>query len=196
MREQNVNRVKKIILPNTNIQLYSDFVDKKDCFALLEKEVDWLEKEIILFGKKIMQPRLVSFYGDQNVSYKYSGQTINALPWISLLRGLKEKVELASNTSFNSCLLNYYRDGNDSMGWHQDNEKELGENPIIASVSFGGQRVFKLKHIDLEIKKDIVLTNGSLLIMAGSTQHFYKHAILKTKKSVLPRINLTFRQIN
>lgn len=187
--------MKTIDLPNATIQLYENFFEEH-FFEELKELIQWQEKEIILFGKKIMQPRLVAFYGDENVSYKYSGQSMIGERWSDALLQIKNKIKAELNFDFNSCLCNYYRDGNDSMGWHQDNEKELGQNPTIVSVSFGGERLFKLKHTNKPmLKEDILLSNGSLLVMSGETQHFYKHAILKTKKLVVPRINLTFRTI-
>ncbi len=187
--------VEKIDLPEADLKLYSNVFEDVDYFSLVKEEINWQEKEITLFGKKIMQPRLVAFYGNEGVAYKYSGQIMQAELWSSLLVSIKNKVEKVTKASFNSCLLNYYRDGNDSMGWHQDNEKELGNNPTIASVSFGATRVFKLKHISRDVKMDILLSDKSLLLMSGATQHYYKHAIPKTKKAVKPRINLTFRTI-
>lgn len=185
-----------ILLPEADVRLYTDFISASNYLARLKEEINWEEKEIILFGKKIKQPRWVAFYGDEHLAYKYSGQVMKATVWNDLLLEIKQEIFKSLGYTFNSCLLNYYRNGNDSMGWHQDNEKELGMNPIIASVSFGGQRVFKLKHLsNKDWKKDVLLTHGSLLIMAGATQHKYKHAVLKTKKFVEPRINLTFRNI-
>ena len=117
-------------------------------------------------------------------------------PWSPLLQKIKSHVESVSNTNFTTVLLNQYRDGKDSNGWHADDEKELGTNPIIASVSFGTERTFQLKHnSDKTLKKNIVLEHGSLLIMRGTTQHFWKHQIPKTSKAVGSRINLTFRVI-
>ena len=117
-------------------------------------------------------------------------------PWTSLLQKIKLLIENKTDTQFTSVLLNYYRDGKDSNGWHADNEKELGTNPIIASLSFGAERSFQLKHnSDKDQKKNIVLEHGSLLLMKGTTQHFWKHQIPKTSKPIGPRINLTFRKI-
>ena len=110
---------------------------------------------------------------------------------------IKVQIEDKLDLKFNSCLLNYYRNGQDSMGWHQDNEKSLGANPTIVSASFGGERLFKLKHIaDKKLKHDVFLKDRSLFIMAGETQHYYKHALPKTQQIVQPRINLTFRNVN
>ncbi|MEM8892023.1 MAG: alpha-ketoglutarate-dependent dioxygenase AlkB, partial [Bacteroidota bacterium] len=131
------------------------------------------------------------------LSYTYSGLEMKARAWTAPLQAIKEKIETAYSSSYNSVLLNLYRDGKDSMGWHSDDEKELGKDPVIASLSLGQTRRFHLKH---KQKKEIEtlrldLDNGSLLIMAGSTQHFWKHQISRTAKEVQPRINLTFRLI-
>jgi alkylated DNA repair dioxygenase AlkB len=117
-------------------------------------------------------------------------------PWNMLLQKIKSLVEDCTETNFTSVLLNQYRNGKDSNGWHADNEKELGTNPVIASLSFGAERTFQLKHnSDLSLKKSIVLEHGSLLIMKGTTQHFWKHQIPKTSKPIGSRVNLTFRII-
>src|SRR6185369_8090553 len=118
------------------------------------------------------------------------------LPWIPELLEIKHKIEIISPVKYNSVLLNLYRDGHDSMGWHRDNEKELGTNPVIRSASFGGTRVMKFKHASLKnCKEEIELSNGSFLLMKGSTQHYWYHSIPKTNKMVSKRINLTFRVI-
>ncbi len=183
-------------LPQAKLKLYEQFFSDEDYFDQLKNTITWEEKEIVLFGKKIMQPRLVAFYGNDGISYKYSGQSMVAKAWNDVLQEIKEKIKTDTGLTFNSCLLNYYRDGNDSMGWHQDNEKELGVNPVIASASFGGERLFKLKHVaNKNVKQDVVLRDGSLFIMADETQHYYRHALPKTKRFMVPRINLTFRNI-
>jgi alkylated DNA repair dioxygenase AlkB len=188
--------MKKYSLPNASIQLYTDFFEEENQFQKLQKEIDWQEKEIVLFGKRIKQPRLVSFQGENNLEYRYSGQTMPAMPWTKSVNEIRKRISQKLDLDFNCCLLNYYRDGKDSMGWHQDNEKSLGKNPTIVSVSFGGDRIFKFRNINTPaIKQDVLLDNRSVLVMSGETQHFYKHAILKTKKDVRARINLTFRTI-
>jgi alkylated DNA repair dioxygenase AlkB len=145
----------------------------------------------------IDQPRLTAFYGDVQKPYSYSGIVMTPVEWNEELLFIKEKIETAINIHFTSVLLNFYRDGKDSMGWHADDEKELGENPVIASVSFGETRVFQMKHRKRKdvTKRNIPLTNGSLLLMQGTTQHFWLHQIPKTTKQLSPRINLTFRVI-
>jgi alkylated DNA repair dioxygenase AlkB len=139
---------------------------------------------------------LTALYGNEGKPYSYSNIKMQPHPWNLLLQKIKSKVESVSDTNFTTVLLNQYRDGKDSNGWHADNEKELGTNPIIASISFGAERTFQLKHnSNIDLKKSIVLEHGSLLLMKGTTQHFWKHQIPKTAKPVGPRINLTFRVI-
>jgi len=139
---------------------------------------------------------LTALFGNDGKSYSYSNIIMYPKPWNLLLQKIKLYVESITDTNFTTVLLNYYRDGNDSNGWHADNEKELGINPVIASLSFGAERVFQLKHnTDKEQKKNIILEHGSLLLMKGTTQHFWKHQIPKTAKPIGSRINLTFREI-
>lgn len=143
-----------------------------------------------------MQPRLVAWYGDRHLKYKYSGLELLALEWTSELLSLKHKIENFCLQSFNSVLLNLYRNQNDSNGWHSDDEKELGEDPYIASVSLGQQRDFILKHKNQpELKVKIALQSGSLLIMKGSCQKYWKHTLPKRTGPLGPRINLTYRKI-
>ncbi|WP_438961953.1 alpha-ketoglutarate-dependent dioxygenase AlkB family protein [Nonlabens sp.] len=162
----------------------------------LLQETPWRQNKITVFGKEYDEPRLTQLYGDTGISYGYSGITYNALPWTATLKSIKEDVEKAAGTTFNICLVNRYRDGQDSNGWHADNEKELGQNPIIASITLGQERFFHLKHNEnKEWRFKFLLEHGSLLVMAGATQHTYKHQIPKTKRTISERINLTFRKI-
>lgn len=150
-----------------------------------------------MFGKWIDQPRLTAWYADPGLSYTYSGLEWEPMEWNDILLDLKSIVENYAQYSFNSVLLNLYRDGKDSMGWHSDDEPELGKNPVIASLSFGQSRMFHLKHrFDKSTEKvRMELVNGSLLVMRGTTQHFWHHQIPKSKRPLQTRINLTFRQI-
>jgi alkylated DNA repair dioxygenase AlkB len=186
-------------LPDAEIIYLPTFLsanEAQELFDNLLENTPWKHDEITLFGKTHPQPRLTAFYGSGDLSYSYSTIKMNANPWNSTLLALKKKVEIEAETTFNSVLLNLYRDGKDSNGWHADNEKDLGLNPIIASVTLGSERFFHLKHnITVENKCKIKLENGSLLVMKGSTQHFYKHQIPKTALQISPRINLTFRTI-
>lgn len=165
-------------------------------FDILSKEISWKQEPVIIFGKQIMQPRLTAWYGDEGKSYRYSGITMQPRRWTNTLLEIKERIETIAAVSFNSALLNQYRDGKDSMGWHRDNEKELGTNPVIGSVSFGAGRKFMLKHYqDRSLTRSVELLHGSFLLMYGKTQHCWMHSIPKTTKPLGPRINITFRVI-
>lgn len=160
-------------------------------------ETPWKSETITLFGKAVLQPRLTAWYGDPGLNYSYSGIRLTPKYWTDTLLELRECVEKASDASFNSVLLNYYRDNNDSMGMHSDNEAELGSDPVIASLSLGEERVFVLKHkrrSDLKSIK-LPLPDASLLVLKGSTQSNWRHGILKEPTPCGPRVNLTFRQI-
>lgn len=190
----------QIPLPDANIRFIPSFINHDKSIDYLQdllENVDWQQNKIKMFGKIYDEPRLTAWYGDQGVRYKYSGIQLEPTPWSEVLSDLREKVSAEAHIKFNSALLNYYRDGQDSMGYHQDNEPELGNNPVIASLSLGAERIFQLKHItDKSLKrKDIPLSSGSLLIMGGTTQHHWKHQIPKTKKLIGPRLNITFRLI-
>lgn len=186
-------------LPNAEIIYFPSFIPKieaDDLFNTLITGTPWQQDSIMVYGKRHLQPRLTALYGNQAKSYSYSGITMQPHLWTPTLQKLRSQVEKISETHFSTVLLNYYRNGKDSNGWHADNEKELGINPIIASLSLGSERNFQLKHNNNpELKLNITLENGSLLLMKGSTQHFWKHQIPKTAKPVNPRINLTFRTI-
>jgi alkylated DNA repair dioxygenase AlkB len=186
-------------LPDAEIIYFPNFFDKKEAdliFEQLTNEIPWQQDDILVFGKVHPQPRLTALFGNEGKPYSYSNIKMQPQPWNPLLQKIKSKVESVSHTNFTTVLLNLYRDGKDSNGWHADNEKELGINPIIASVSFGTERIFQLKHNTISnLKQNIVLEHGSLLLMKGTTQHFWKHQIPKTSKTIGSRINLTFRVI-
>lgn len=141
-------------------------------------------------------PRLQAWYGDNYQAYTYSGLTMKALPWTPELGELRKRIEQHTGFLFNSCLANLYRDGNDTVGWHSDDEPELGVNPTIASLSLGESRDFQLKHKITKEKLTIPLKTGGLLLMSGETQHYWQHCIPRTKRVKSPRINLTFRLIH
>ncbi len=188
------------LLPNNGEAfLFSPFFSKKDSDSLLQDlltNINWKQEPIKIFGKPVMQPRLTAWYGNTGKVYSYSGITMQPLPWTNNLQFIKKAIEKKTGTVFNSALLNYYRDGKDSMGWHRDNEKELGTNPSIASVSLGASRIFKLRYYtDKTISHSIELSHGSLLLMKGPTQHHWEHQVAKTAKPVGARINITFRYI-
>ena len=186
-------------LPDAEIIYYPNFLSQEEADSLfqeLQKNTPWQQDEITVYGKKHLQPRLTALYGNEGKHYSYSNIVMQPHHWTLPLQKIKSLVESTSGTNFTTVLLNYYRDGNDGNGWHADNEKELGMNPIIASLSLGTERNFQLKHnTDPSQKKNILLENGSLLLMKGTTQHFWKHQVPKTAKPIGSRINLTFRVI-
>ena len=159
----------------------------------LMSNVPWKQESITLFGKSVKQPRLQTWYGDKG--YHYSGLTLPPTPWLPALLPIKQACEVIAEQEFNSVLINLYRDGQDSMGWHQDNETELGKNPVIASLSLGESRRFLLRHLHCKSKLEYELNSGSLLIMGGELQHFWQHCVPKTARPKEPRINLTFRYV-
>ena len=161
----------------------------------LIESTDWRQEEITVYGKPYLQPRLSAWHGD--LSYSYSGIRLEPLPWTPTLLDLKACVEALTENQFNSVLLNYYRDQNDSMGMHSDDERELGSQPAIASLSLGEERTFLLKHKTRKNLKTVklALPPGSLLLMQGDTQRYWRHGINKERRPCGPRVNLTFRAI-
>lgn len=160
------------------------------------RNVNWKQDYISLYGKKIPLPRLTAWYGDGGKAYTYSGITSTPNPWNKGLLHLKQEIEEFSGCSFNSVLLNWYRDGNDHLSWHADDEKELGENPTIASANFGETRDFVVRSNEDNSKKILFhLKHGTLLIMKGAMQHYWQHSVPKRKKAKKSRFNLTFRHI-
>jgi len=191
--------IKTYNLPNAEIYYYPNFLSTAIANSYFEKflkELHWEHFDIKIFGKLIPQPRLTALYAVNGQAYSYSNLTLTPHSYTSELISINQELEKLTHVKFTHCLANLYRNGNDSMGWHSDNEKELGPNPLIASLSLGAERKFQLKHKELkEQKLDIILKHGSLLLMKGETQHFWKHQLPKTKKVDSPRINLTFRTI-
>jgi len=161
----------------------------------LSEDIAWKNDEAIIFGKHIITKRKVAWYGDAEYAYTYSNTTKQALSWTEDLLALKQLIEQLSGTKFNSCLLNLYHDGDEGMAWHSDDEKSLGKNTIIASLSFGAERHFAFKHKNTKQSLSLLLENGSLLVMKGTTQTHWLHRLPKTTKVTRPRINLTFRTI-
>ncbi len=186
-------------MPNAEVTFYRNFFDSQESdriFEILRDEINWRQDKMKLYGKDINLPRKTAWYGDMDKSYTFSGIHLNPEPWTPTLLEVKERIEDVAGVEFNSVLLNLYRHGNDGISWHTDEEPELGENPVIGSVSFGGTRKFMFRHRqDKDIKAEVELTDGSFLLMAGETQHFWQHQIPKTSRHVEPRINLTFRVI-
>ena len=165
-----------------------------EILARLIAETPWRADTVVVYGKRYLQPRLTAWYGE--ASYTYSGLTLDPLPWTPLLEALRAAVERATGGRYNSVLLNYYRDGADSMGMHSDDEPELGPQPVIASLSYGATRTFILRHKRTRRTVKVDLTDGSLLLMAGDLQANWQHGINKTAKVVGPRLNLTFRYVS
>lgn len=187
-------------IPDAELILYPFCFPKQESdviFQTLLTEVEWRQDKIKLYGKETNIPRLTAWYGDLGRSYTYSNITMNPIPWTPVLFSIKNRVEEIVKISFNSVLINLYRYGKDGVAWHSDDEPELGKNPIIASVSFGGERKFQLRHRFNKALEKVAfnLTHGSLLIMKGKTQEYWQHQIPKTAKPVMARINLTFRTI-
>ena len=194
------NRLVKIPMQDAEVSYQSEFVLASDRAAILRHliaEVPWRQDNIVIWGKLHSQPRLVAWYGDPDCSYTYSGTTLSPLPWTNPLLDIRSRIESLTATTFNSVLLNYYRDNRDSMGFHSDDEPELGKEPVIASLSLGEERTFVLKHKVNKLAKPVRLRleSGSLLLMKGETQRYWKHGIAKESRPCGPRINLTFRRI-
>ena len=167
----------------------------QDLFDVLLDRLDWQEERIFVYGRWLKVPRLMCWYGDEGASYQYSGVNHQPLPWIESLLSVRHDIESQYNCSFNSVMANLYRNGSDSMGCHADDEKELGNKPLIASLSLGEQRLLKFRHQKSKEVLDVILSHGDLLLMAGEIQHYWKHELPKTKKQKAERINLTFRKI-
>jgi alkylated DNA repair dioxygenase AlkB len=191
-----MNSINIIELKNGWIYFDKNFITLNkslEYFNKLKSELNWENSSIKIFGKTYLKPRLEAYYSEKD--YSYSGEKLSKNQITPILSELKNKVEKISNQDFNAILANCYRNGNDSNGWHSDNEKELGLNPVIASLSFGATRKFQLKHKTTKEFLNFNLNSGSLFIMGGELQHHWKHQIPKEPKIVEGRINLTFRNI-
>jgi alkylated DNA repair dioxygenase AlkB len=194
-------RFEPIDLQDADVSILHDLEMPAPYHKILEAlmaDTIWRQESVRIYGQVHQQPRLVALYGDPGKKYDYSGISLTPLPWTDLLRDIKRRVEECTDHRFNAVFLNLYRDHNDSMGFHSDDERELGKNPTIASVTFGATRVFILKH---KFKPElpnvkIPLEAGSVLLMKGQTQHFWKHGINKQKEPCGPRVNLTFRMLH
>jgi len=189
--------------PNKNLLPYDGTVNyygvvinqTQEIYESLLADIDWKNDEAIIFGKHILTKRKVAWYGDRAFEYTYSGILKRAQPWTELLKELKRQIELVSGETFNSCLLNLYHDGTEGMAWHSDSEKDLMKHGAIASLTFGAERKFSFKHKASKEKIDILLEDGSLLLMKDATQTYWMHRLPPTKVLHGPRINLTFRTI-
>ena len=188
-------------LPDADVIYYDSFFSVENSDRLLDSlinQIQWKQNTIRFYGKESLVPRLEAWYGDPGMSYSYSGIRMDPLPWTEDLLEIKKIIEPVSMTTFNSVLINFYRDGKDRVAWHSDDEKELGEKPIIGSVSFGAERKFKLRHKKYRengLRSEIMLTHGSFLLMSGLTQSHWAHEIPRTAKPLGPRVNLTYRKI-
>ena len=168
----------------------------QEAFARLHEEIPWEQHRLRIFGREIPSPRLSCWIGDADAVYTYSKTRFEPHPWKPGLAGLRDAVSALCGEVYNSVLCNLYRDGRDAMGWHSDSEPELGPAPVIASLSFGATRRFRLRHKrDRNLRLEIELAAGDLLLMAGATQSNYRHDLPRTACAVGPRINLTFRRI-
>lgn len=164
--------------------------------AALVDETPWQQPELFIHGRYHWVPRLTAWYGEPEARYRYSGKLHQPLPWTPLLDEIRRQIVKAVGQPLNAVLLNYYRDGQDSMGWHSDAEAELGRNPLIASLNLGGSRRFDLRRVgSTRIGHSLTLEHGSLLVMRGPTQHHWQHQVAKTRQPCAPRLNLTFRLI-
>ncbi|MFI8479581.1 alpha-ketoglutarate-dependent dioxygenase AlkB family protein [Pseudomonas sp. NPDC078700] len=164
--------------------------------AKIYQQTPWQQPQVNLFGRRHPVPRLLAWYGDEGVGYRYSGLYHAPLPWTPLLAEVRAQLAAFVGQPLNGLLLNYYRDGQDSMGWHSDDEAELGPNPIVVSLSLGGSRRFDLRRKGQQrIEHSLQLDHGSLLVMRATTQHYWQHQIAKTRKPCAPRLNLTFRYV-
>lgn len=186
-------------LPDADVRLWPQALTAAEAdslFASLRARIQWQAEDIVIFGQRRRVPRLVAWHGDPGTGYTYSGTMHEPQPWTPELRRLLDRVHALTGHPYNSVLLNLYRDGNDGMGWHADDEPELGAQPVIASVSLGATRRFRLRHrrrSDLRCALD--LAHGDLLLMSGRTQHDWQHALAKTARLVGERINLTYRWV-
>lgn len=189
-------------LPGSRFELINSFIDAAQatrCYQRLIEQLPWQQHKVRLFGREHLAPRLSCWIGDPNAHYRYSGVLYPPGPWTGDLAPLRKKIESFAGAGFNSVLANWYRDGNDCMGWHSDDETELGPEPLIASLSLGGARRFQLRSRDRRWRCQLELQSGSLLLMAGSSQRLSQHALARAagaKRASTPgRLNLTFRQI-
>jgi len=189
----------KLKLPDCEISYFPCFLNSAKAnsyFEIFKNTIPWQQDDIKVFGKVYPQPRLTALYGNNGKPYTYSNITMQSHQFSKEILEIKKDIETKIEVDFTTCLLNLYRDGKDSNGWHSDNEKELGKNPVIASLTLGQERYFHLKHrTEKNLKYKLLLEHGSLLLMQGETQHHWLHQIPKTSKPISERINLTFRVI-
>jgi len=196
--EREIDPARNLLPGDGTVNYYGKLLTQDSALKYLQvllTEIAWQNDEAIIFGEKIITKRKVAWYGERPFEYTYSNTTKMALPWTEELLVLKEMVESKTGESFNSCLLNLYHNGEEGMAWHSDGEKDLKKDGAIASLSFGAERKFAFKHKTTKQKIDIILEQGSLLVMKGSTQTHWLHRLPPTKLVATPRVNLTFRTI-
>jgi len=190
--------IQTLLSSDGRVDYIPDFLsaqESRKSFDKLKDEIDWQQDELIMFGRRIVMRRESAWFANGNKSYKYAGINRKGQSWTPQLESLKNKVVDFAGIEFNSCLANYYFDGNDGMGFHADDEKMLDSNKPIISLSLGAERIFQFQHKKTKLKKEIVLEDGSLLAMHPPCQKYWKHALPKTKSLDQPRINLTFRSV-
>lgn len=193
-----VSQFERLVMPEAEVSLYSSVFSAAHhlrLFHTLQNTIPWQQHRVRVYGRELPAPRLSAWHGDPGAVYSYSGLQLQPLDWIPPLQEIKAIVEQHVGIAFNSVLLNLYRDGRDSVGWHSDAEPELGSNPVIASVSLGAVRRFVCQHKKTGQQYSLDPPPGSVLLMSGSTQHFWRHQLPKTRRVVGPRINLSFRVI-
>jgi alkylated DNA repair dioxygenase AlkB len=193
------NTLQELPMGDGGLQYAQHFLSQDQADRLLAElitQVPWQQVQIRLYGKNVLTPRLSCWMGDASAVYRYSNTTFLPEPWLDSIFGLKNKLETAVGSMFNSVLLNYYRTGQDAMGWHSDDEPELGAQPVIASLSLGAERRFLLREKQQGARSvALPLAHGSLLLMQGDSQNRFQHALPRTAKPIGARINLTFRKI-
>lgn len=190
--------VQEVLPHDGSAVLHESFLEpgeSEDAFRWLSAHLPWESHDIVVYGRKQREPRLSTWHADDGLSYTYSGLRRTALPFDPVLDGLRQRCSVAAGTTFNSVLVNLYRDGADGVGWHADDEASNGREPVIASLSLGATRRFDLRHRRDGTRVSVDLVAGSLLVMSGLSQHCWVHQVAKTRRPVGPRINLTFRRV-
>lgn len=199
MRQGSLFAQPELALPDASLKYVPDFLSVTQADSLLttlSQTLKWQQDHIKIYGREVKIPRLQAWYGEPEASYRYSGLSMQPLKWTPELLTVKQLCEREAGVQFNSVLANLYRDGQDAMGWHADDEPELGHNPVIASVSLGACRAIDFRHKNSGAKHRLPLEHGSLLIMSGSTQAFWQHSVARSKKVENSRLNLTFRFVH
>lgn len=197
-KEQSDEYFQFFISNENNLDVNSDWrqYEKEKLSTVRFKNIKWNHDQVYMYDKQVFLPRYSAWYGDDNKSYTYTGLKLTPNKWNPELSSIKQDIEKVAGDTFNSVLMNWYRDGQDSISWHKDTEYSLGRNPVIGSVNLGATRRFLLRRIDDHKKKlEIPLGHGTLLLMRGALQHHWQHSVPKQAKVKENRINLTFRTI-